>query len=90
MKGKVAEHYASAAVKQRQGLSYKKWAKRFDLYLKRLEELFWPDLFIVGGGVSKKFDRFQPHLTVATEVVPAELLNDAGIVGAALAAEETD
>jgi len=85
--GKVAEHYASAAAKTSAGLSYKEWAKRFDLYLHRLQELLWPDLFIVGGEISRKFDKFQPYLTVNADVLPAQLLNDAGIVGAATAAE---
>jgi polyphosphate glucokinase len=53
-----------------------------------LEKSLWPDLIIVGGGVSKKADKWVPHLSTRTEVVPAQLLNDAGIVGAALAAHE--
>lgn len=88
LRGKVAEKYASAAVREQRGLSYRQWAKRFDLYLHRLEELFWPDLFIIGGGISKHHEKFLPHLTVATETLPAELRNDAGIVGAALAATD--
>jgi polyphosphate glucokinase len=89
LNGEVAEEYASAAVRDRLALSYKKWAKRFDLYLKHLERLFWPDLFIIGGGISKKHDKFFPHLTIETEIFPARLRNEAGIVGAALAAERT-
>ncbi len=87
LKGKVAEKYASAAARKNDELSYKQWAKRFDLYLHRLQELLWPDLFILGGGVSKKFEKFSSYLTVETEVQPALLRNDAGIVGAALAAQ---
>lgn len=86
IKGRVAEKYASAAVKQKQGLSYKQWAKRLTLYLNGLEELLWPELLIIGGGVSKKHDRFFPYLGVVTPILPAQLGNDAGIIGAALAA----
>lgn len=82
----VAEKYASGAVRQQEGLSYRKWAERFNGYLLRLEELFWPDLFIIGGGISNDHDKFFPHLTTSTEIVPAQLRNEAGIVGAALAA----
>lgn len=84
--GEIAEKYASAAARNKEGLSFERWAKRFDHYLKYLQELFWPDLFIVGGGLSNKHDKFLPLLTVNTEVKPAHLYNDAGIVGAALAA----
>jgi len=86
LRGKIAEKYASAAVRRQRRLSYRQWAKRFDRYLHRLEELFWPDLFIIGGGISKHHEKFLPYLTVTTETIPAELRNDAGIVGAALAA----
>jgi polyphosphate glucokinase len=83
--GKVAEKYASAAVRDELGLTYKKWAKRFDIYLHRLRDLCWPDLFIIGGGISRKHEKFFPYLTVETEVLPAALRNEAGIVGAAAA-----
>jgi len=85
--GKVAEHYASASTKTRADLSYKEWTKRLDLYLKHLHALLWPDLFIIGGEISKEFDHFKPYLTVHADVLPAQLLNEAGIVGAAAAAE---
>lgn len=84
--GKDAERYASAAVRTQLKLSYRDWAKRFDDYLHRLEELFWPDLLIIGGAISTEHSRFFPYLTVSTRVVPATLRNDAGIVGAAVAA----
>ena len=87
LNGKVAEKYASAATRQELGLTYKKWAKRFDIYLHQLQELFWPDLFIIGGGISKKHEKFFPYLTIETEVLPADLRNEAGIVGAAAAAQ---
>ena len=83
--GKVAEQVASAAVRTRQNLSYVDWAKRFDDYLHRLEELFWPDLFIIGGEISKDHAFFFPHLTIKTKILPAGLRNDAGIIGAATA-----
>jgi len=81
-----AELMASDAVRKRDNLSWKEWIKRFDKYLCQLERLLSPDLIILGGGVSKKSEKFLPYLTVRTEVVPAQLLNEAGIVGAALAA----
>ena len=86
--GEDGERRASAAVKDREELSYPDWAKRVDRYLDVLEASVWPDLIIVGGGVSKKSEKWVPLLSTRTEVVPAQLLNDAGIVGAALAAAE--
>jgi polyphosphate glucokinase len=83
-----AELMASDAARKEHDLSWKKWAKRLDNYLLRLEALIWPDLIILGGGVSKKHEKFIPRLTVQAEVVPAETLNEAGIIGAALAAAE--
>jgi polyphosphate glucokinase len=67
-------------------MSWKQWARHFNNYLRTLEKLVWPDLIILGGGSSKKHDLFFPYLTVEAEVLPAQLLNEAGIVGAALAA----
>jgi polyphosphate glucokinase len=84
--GDDAEKYASAAVRTRLKLSYHDWAKRFDDYLLRLEELFWPDLFVIGGAISSEHKQFLPLLSVTTKVLPAELRNDAGIIGAATAA----
>jgi polyphosphate glucokinase len=84
--GHDAETRASDAARERDGLSWEHWAKRVSQYLARLEALLWPDLIILGGGVSKKSDKFLDLLTVRTKVVPAQLRNDAGIVGAALAA----
>ena len=86
--GHDGERKASAAAKDREDLSYPQWAKRVDRYLDVLEAAVWPDLIIVGGGVSKKAHKWVPLLSTRTPVVPAELLNDAGIVGAALAAQE--
>jgi polyphosphate glucokinase len=83
-----AESLASDAARQREKLSWKKWTRRFDRYLNKLEDLLSPNLIILGGGVSKKHERFIPQLTVRAPVVPAELLNEAGIIGAALAARK--
>ena len=85
LRGKVAEHHAAAVVRTEMKLSYRDWAKRFDDYLHRLEELFWPDLFIIGGEISKDHAKFFPHLTNKTRTLPAELRNNAGIIGAAAA-----
>lgn len=84
--GKDAEHRASDAARQRNELSWKKYAKRLSKYLTEMEKLFWPNLFIIGGGISKESEKFIPLLSIDTPVVPAQLLNEAGIVGAALGA----
>ena len=86
--GYDAESRAAASVKDKHKMSYKRWAKRVDVYMNHVERLFTPDLFIVGGGVSKDFDKWGPSLVLRTPVKPAELLNNAGIVGAAMAAAE--
>jgi polyphosphate glucokinase len=86
--GHDAETRASAAVKDRDEMSYSKWAKRVQRYMSHLEHLFTPDLFVVGGGVSKDGDKWIPLLKLQAPVRPAELLNNAGIVGAAMAAAE--
>ncbi len=86
--GEDGEGRASAAARERAGRSYPVWAKRVDRFLDVLEGSVWPDLIIVGGGVSKKADKWVPLLSTRTPVVPAQLQNDAGIVGAALAAHE--
>jgi len=88
MKGKDAEHRASDAVRQRDELSWKKYAKRLNKFLTAMERLFTPDLFIIGGGISKESDKYIPLLKIETPVIPAQLLNEAGIVGAALAVRE--
>jgi len=86
MDGRDAEHRASDAVRKREDLSWKKYAKRLNEYLAEMEKLFWPNLFIIGGGISKKSEKYIPLLTIDTPVIPAQFLNEAGIVGAALAA----
>jgi polyphosphate glucokinase len=86
VQGRDAESRASDAARQRDDLSWKKYAKRLNLFLTAMERLFWPDLFIIGGGISKVSEKYIPLLNIETPVVPAQLLNEAGIVGAALAA----
>jgi len=81
-----AELFASDVVRKEQDLSWKKWAKRLDKYLCTLENLFSPDLLIIGGGAVKNQEQFLPLLTLNTRIIPALLGNEAGIVGAALAA----
>jgi len=84
-KDKLAEKWASDATRKKKDLSWKKWAKRFDKYMHYLERLFYPELIIIGGGMSKKFDKFEKYLKrVKTEVYPAKLFNHAGIIGAAI------
>jgi polyphosphate glucokinase len=84
--GGDAELRASDAARTREKLTWRKWGKRFNRYLQYLESLFWPDLIILGGGSSKQFERFASYLELQAEVVPAQMLNEAGIVGAALVA----
>jgi polyphosphate glucokinase len=86
--GGDAEKKASSAAKDNEGLSYKQWAKRVQKYLSHVEKLFTPDLFVVGGGVSKNSEKWVPLLDINTPIKPAQLLNNAGIVGAAMAAHE--
>jgi polyphosphate glucokinase len=85
MHGREAELWAADRIRKVEDLSWKKWARRIEEYLQRMEALLWPDLIIVGGGVSKKSERFLPRIETRTRVVPAEMLNEAGIAGAVLA-----
>lgn len=80
-----AELIASDAARRRDKLSWKEWGKRFDLYLEHIERLIWPDLIILGGGVSRRHQKFLPYLNVNAEIEIAESFNEAGIIGAALA-----
>lgn len=84
--GKEAEHRAASSVKERKNWSYPRWAREVTRVLVAIENAFWPDLFIVGGGISRKADRWVPLLQNRTPVVAAALQNTAGIVGAAMAA----
>lgn len=83
--GQDAEETSSARAREEAGLKWAEWAPALDRYLDEVHRLLWPDLIILGGGVSSKFHKFSDLLTVATEVVPATLKNEAGIVGAAMA-----
>ena len=85
IRGKDAEHRASDSARKRDDLSLREYAERLDEYLHRIEDLLWPDLIVIGGGISKKSEKFFPHLTTRTKIVAAEMLNEAGIAGAALA-----
>lgn len=82
--GHDAEKRAAGAVREVEGLPWHDFAKRVQHYLRHVHALFWPELFILGGGVSKRAEKFVPHMDVPCEVVPASLQNNAGIVGAAL------
>src|SRR6476661_8047265 len=86
--GHPAESRAANSVRESEDLSWEKWAKRLTKYYRELERLFSPELFVVGGGVSKKAGEFLPLLDIDTEIVPATLRNHAGAVGAALYAWE--
>jgi polyphosphate glucokinase len=88
LEGMVAEHYCSDAVRKREDLSWGRWGKRFNKYLARLEFLFSPDLFILGGGSSSKLDKFIDKIETRAPLVAAANLNQAGIIGAALHAAE--
>lgn len=86
--GKDGEKRAAGSVKERKALSYAEWVERVNRYLEVLEKGLWPDLIIVGGGISKKADKWVPLLRNRTPVKVATLLNNAGIAGAAIAARE--
>ena len=86
IRGKDAEERASDAARSTKGYSWKKWAEKLNEYLLTMERLFYPDLFVLGGGAVKNAEKFFPYLRTRTRIVPATLGNDAGIVGAAMAA----
>ncbi|MCJ7623653.1 MAG: ROK family protein [Anaerolineaceae bacterium] len=88
IRGKDAEKRASGAAKKNGKLSWAKWTDRLQEFLNEMEVLFSPDLIIVGGGVSKSSDKFLPLVKLNAKIVPAELLNEAGIIGAALYASQ--
>lgn len=85
--GQLIEHYASDAARQNEDLNYKSWGKRFNKFLKHVVRIFSPDVFILGGGASKKYDKFKDQITVEVPILIAENENDAGIIGAAVAAK---
>jgi polyphosphate glucokinase len=88
LRGRDAEERVAESARDRLGLSWKDWASGLDDYLHALERLFWPDLFIFGGGASKRADNYLPYLTVRTPIALATFRNNAGIVGGALIAHE--
>ena len=90
IRGRAAEKRSAAAARVRRGLSWKAWAADLDEHLDRIYQLTWPNLMILGGGVSKNADKYIPRLTVKCPVVPAQLKNDAGIIGAAIVAAEAN
>lgn len=86
--GASAEKYAANSVRKKLGLSIEEWAGRFNEYLALVEFLLWPDLIILGGGISKQSDKFLSLLDTKCEIVPAQMLNNAGIIGAAVGAQK--
>lgn len=87
-KGSTIEEYAADSVRKKEDLSWKHWGKRFNKVLCYFEDMFYPDMIIIGGGISKKIDKFQNQIKIQTKLIPAQLLNEAGIIGAAIFAIE--
>ena len=88
IRGKEAEHRAASRIRKENNLSWSAWGKHVNEFLDRMEKLFSPDLFIVGGGVSKKFEKYADAIAVTTPVIPAKMRNNAGIIGAAMLAKK--
>ncbi len=88
--GWIAERYASGTVRKRENLDWVTWGKRFNEYLQMLERLFTPDMILLSGGVSKRFDEFSPVLNINAKLMPGQLLNNSGIIGAATYAASFD
>ena len=86
IKGRYGEHYAADSIRKSENLSWSQWGRRFCRYLKKVEVLLRPDLFILGGGISKKFTLYETYLKCKTPIIPAQLKNNAGIIGAAVGA----
>ncbi len=86
--GLIAEKYAADSIKKKEDLSWKKWGARFNEYLELVEFYLRPNLIILGGGSSKYFEEYKQKITIQTSVVPAQTLNSAGIIGAAVYAAE--
>ena len=83
--GIEGEEFASDAARKRDDLNWDAWAERFNIYLQEMEQLFWPELIIIGGGISKKKERFIDHIKLNSKIVMAQAKNEAGIIGAAIA-----
>lgn len=88
--GEDAERRASSVAREREGLTFEQWGSRLTRYFSHLERLFSPDLFVIGGGISKQSDEFFPFIRIDTPMVPAALRNNAGIVGSAWLATQRD
>ena len=86
--GIIAEKHVSAYIREIQGLSLEQWALRFNKYLKLVESYVNPDLIIIGGGISRKFQKFSSFLKTRAQILPAQMENNAGIIGAAYNASE--
>lgn len=83
---KTAEQLAADRIRELEKLSWKEWGERLNDYFQYIEMLFWPDVIIIGGGVSKKHEKFFPYIKLRAELLPAAFRNEAGIVGAAMVA----
>ncbi len=90
IRGKSAERFVSSSARKRRGLSWEKWGKQLGDYIRSLEQILWPELIIIGGGVSAKSRKFFPYVKPRARMVPAKFLNEAGIVGAALSIHRHD
>jgi polyphosphate glucokinase len=88
--GKPIEHYAADSARKREDLKIKDWAKRFDEFLHHVVRVFSPDHFIIGGGISKKYEKFENLLTIEVPIEVAYFKNNAGVIGAALFAKENN
>jgi polyphosphate glucokinase len=86
LRGVEAEEFASARIRTRLGLTWAEWIVRVNVYLEKMQILFWPDAFILGGAVSERFAEFAPHLRSPVQIRPAQFAGQAGVMGAALAA----
>lgn len=87
-KKSVFEHYASNGARKKKGLSWEEWGRELNVFLNHIELIISPDLIILGGGVSKHFQKYEDYIQLETELVPALMGNDAGIIGAAMLAKD--
>ena len=86
LKKGIAEPYAADSTRKKQDLSWKQWGKRIEEYFREIEKLLYPNLIIIGGGTSKRFEKYENYIDIETPITPAKLLNNAGMIGAAFAA----